>query len=80
MSWALANGYAVFTHDLDFGTTLALTHATGPSVIQLRGNQVLPEHIAPTVLAALQQFETEIAQGAIVVIEPSKLRVRILPL
>ena len=28
MSWALANGYAVFTHDLDFGTMLALTHAT----------------------------------------------------
>ena len=31
MDWALTNGYAVFTHDLDFGTLLALTHATGPS-------------------------------------------------
>jgi predicted nuclease of predicted toxin-antitoxin system len=27
MAWALANGHVVFTHDLDFGTTLALTHA-----------------------------------------------------
>lgn len=25
MDWAEANGYTVFTHDLDFGTLLALT-------------------------------------------------------
>lgn len=36
MAWAVANGYAVLTHDLDFGTALALTHAGGPSVIQVR--------------------------------------------
>ena len=33
MAWALAYGYAVFTHDLDFGTMLALTHATGPQCL-----------------------------------------------
>jgi predicted nuclease of predicted toxin-antitoxin system len=33
MAWALQRLCVVFTHDLDFGTTLALTHATGPSVI-----------------------------------------------
>jgi predicted nuclease of predicted toxin-antitoxin system len=37
MAWALGNGYVVFTHDLDFGTMLALTHAAGPSVLQVRG-------------------------------------------
>lgn len=26
MAWAVAHNHAVFTHDLDFGTTLALTH------------------------------------------------------
>ena len=31
MDWALANSYIVFTHDLDFGTALALTHDAGPS-------------------------------------------------
>ena len=36
MAWALAERHAVFTHDLDFGTLLALTHAGGPSVIQVR--------------------------------------------
>jgi predicted nuclease of predicted toxin-antitoxin system len=34
MQWAIANGYAVFTHDLDFGTMLALSGADGPSVLQ----------------------------------------------
>jgi predicted nuclease of predicted toxin-antitoxin system len=43
MAWALANGHAVFTHDLNFGTALALTHAGGPSVIQVRSQRVLPE-------------------------------------
>jgi predicted nuclease of predicted toxin-antitoxin system len=33
MGWALANSHVVFTHDLDFGTMLALTHAAGPSVL-----------------------------------------------
>ena len=47
MAWAVENGDVVFTHDLDFGTTLALTHATGPSVLQVRGQNVLPEHLGP---------------------------------
>ena len=33
MDWALRHDYIVFTHDLDFGTMLALSHATGPSVL-----------------------------------------------
>lgn len=80
MAWALAQRHAVFTHDLDFATVLALTHAGGPSVIQVRGQQVLPEQIGSIVLAALNQYGPELAAGAIVVVELSKTRVRILPL
>jgi predicted nuclease of predicted toxin-antitoxin system len=36
MTWASSSGYAVFTHDLDFGTVLALSGADGPSVLQVR--------------------------------------------
>jgi predicted nuclease of predicted toxin-antitoxin system len=79
MSWATAHKHIVFTHDLDFGSALALTHATGPSVIQLRGQRVLPEHVGPLVLAALRQYEAELDAGALIVIEESKSRVRILP-
>jgi predicted nuclease of predicted toxin-antitoxin system len=80
MAWALANGHVVFTHDLDFGTTLALTHATGPSVLQVRGQNVLPEDIGPVVIAALRQYDAALAAGALVVVDLKKSRVRVLPL
>ncbi|MBL8865739.1 MAG: DUF5615 family PIN-like protein [Planctomycetia bacterium] len=80
MAWALANDYVVFTHDLDFGTMLALTRATGPSVLQVRGQNVLPEHMGPVVFVALRQHDADLAGGAIVVVDEKKLRVRVLPL
>ena len=80
MAWALAHTHVVFTHDLDFGTTLALTHATGPSVLQVRGQDVLPEDIGPVVIAALRQHDAALAAGALVVVEVRKSRVRVLPL
>ena len=79
MAWALANGFLVFTHDLDFGTALALTSAAGPSVLQLRGQKVLPEHVGTQVLAAVHQYEAELAKGALVVVEVGRSRVRVLP-
>lgn len=80
MGWARSNGYVVFTHDLDFGTMLALTHAIGPSVLQVRGQNVLPDHMSPIVLAAIRQYESDLASGAIVVVDEAKSRVRILPI
>lgn len=80
MAWALAKKHVVFTHDLDFGTALALTHAGGPSVLQIRTQQILPESVGGIVLAAIQQYESELKAGALVVVEPAKSRVRVLPL
>jgi predicted nuclease of predicted toxin-antitoxin system len=80
VAWARANGYVVFTHDLDFGTALALAHATGPSVLQVRGQNVLPEDLGPVVIAALRQHDAALAAGALVVVEVRKSRVRVLPL
>jgi predicted nuclease of predicted toxin-antitoxin system len=80
MDWARSNSHVVFTHDLDFGTMLALTHASGPSVVQLRGQDVLPDQLAATVVAALLQHETDLVAGALVVIDIAKSRVRILPI
>jgi predicted nuclease of predicted toxin-antitoxin system len=80
MAWALAHRHAIFTHDLDFGAALALTQARGPSIIQIRAQRVLPERVGATVLSALEQYEQELATGALIVIEPAKSRARILPL
>jgi predicted nuclease of predicted toxin-antitoxin system len=80
MAWARTDRRAVLTHDLDFGTALALTHAAGPSVVQVRAQRVLPEHMGPMVLAALRQYEADLSAGALVVVEQGKSRVRVLPL
>ena len=80
MAWARANRHAIFTHDLDFGTMLALTHASGPSVLQVRGQNVLPEDIGPSVIAALHQHEAVLAAGALVVVDVKRSRTRVLPL
>ena len=80
MNWAVANGCVIFTHDLDFGTILAVTHATGPSVLQVRAEDVLPDAIGTLLLAALRQHETDLASGALVVVDAGRSRVRVLPI
>lgn len=80
MTWARTNEYIVFTHDLDFGTLLALTHAKGPSVLQIRTQDVLPGDLDNIVLAAIHQCEEELKAGALVIVDEQKTRVRILPL
>jgi predicted nuclease of predicted toxin-antitoxin system len=80
MTWARGNGYMVFPHALDFSALLAATRGEGPSVIQVRTQNILPEAIGTLVIAALKQYQNELEQGAIVTIEPQRARVRILPL
>lgn len=80
MDWAAANGYIVFTHDLDFGAILALTRATGPSVLQIRVDDVLPDYLEGVVIAALKQHDADLTSGALVAVDESKSRVRVLPI
>lgn len=80
MDWAQAHGHVVFTHDLDFGALLALTHKSGPSVLQVRGEDVLPAHLGTLVVKAIQQHESDLASGALVVVDERKNRVRVLPI
>jgi predicted nuclease of predicted toxin-antitoxin system len=80
MAWARENSYVVFTHDLDFSALLAATQGAGPSVIQVRTQNVLPEAIGDLVLKSMNQFRHELEKGAIITLDPGRARVRILPL
>lgn len=80
MDWAREQGFIVFTHDLDFGHLLALTHASGPSVIQIRSQDVLPGQIGSFVLRAIQQNQEALEAGALVVVDLADFRARILPI
>ena len=80
MAWAHERGRVVFTHDLDFSALLAATQAEGPSVLQVRAQDVLPDAMGAVVLQALGRFTDELRAGAIVSVDPSRARVRLLPL
>src|SRR5437867_3905031 len=80
MAWARQQRFVVFTHDLDFGILLALTNADGPSVIQVRTQDVTPQAIGALVVDTLRRFEKELERGALIVIDEVRARVRVLPL
>ena len=80
MDWAAARQLVVFTHDLDFGTMLALSHDNGPSVLQVRNEDALPDAMAGPAIAALEQHEADLISGALVVVDSHRSRVRILPI
>ena len=80
MDWAATHQHVVFTHDLDFGTMLALSHETGPSVIQVRTQDTLPDYLEGSVIAALNQHEADLSVGALVVVDETRSRVRVLPI
>jgi len=70
----------VFTHDLDFSAILALTGANGPSAVQLRTHDVLPDRVGSWVVNVLREHSVELDRGAVVVIDPDTSRIRLLPL
>ena len=80
MDWARDHQYVVFTHDLDFGTMLALSHEAGPSVLQVRAEDTLPDFLEQTVVSALNQHQIDLSSGALVVVDESRSRVRVLPI
>ena len=80
MDWARDHQYVVFTHDLDFGTMPALSHEAGPSVLQVRTEDTLPDYLEEPVIAAPNQHEADLSAGALVVVDESRSRVRVLPI
>lgn len=71
---------ALLTHDLDFGAILARSAALGPSVVQLRADDLTPAKIGPAVVATLRQEQATLEAGALITIDLAHRRVRALPL
>jgi len=80
MAWAAKNDFVVLTHDLDFGAILAALEGERPSVVQVRADDVSPAAIGPKVVAATVQLASELDAGALVTVDSSRARVRLLPL
>jgi predicted nuclease of predicted toxin-antitoxin system len=80
MRYAKKGGYVVLTHDLDFGAILAATGWKTPSVIQIRTQDVFPESIGNMIIATIHQFLDDIKKGALISVDESRSRARILPI
>jgi predicted nuclease of predicted toxin-antitoxin system len=80
MDYARENGLLVFTHDLDFGALLAQKQSRGPSVIQIRTQDVLPKAIGEMVIRALHAARHHLESGALVTVDPNRHRIRVLPI
>jgi predicted nuclease of predicted toxin-antitoxin system len=80
LAWAKQHLHVLLTHDLDFGAILAASRAEGPSVLQLRIDDPLPDVHAGTMLNAIRDFESQLVDGALISVEPGRARARVLPL
>lgn len=80
LGWAREERRVVLTHDLDFSRLLALTRASGPSILQVRTEDVLPSAIGALVVGALRQHAAVLEAGAIAVLDPKSARARLLPI
>ena len=76
---AMTDERAVLTQDLGFAAMIALTGATGPSIITLRLSDARVETVNRILEAALPALEEPILGGAIVTVEDNRVRVRELP-
>jgi predicted nuclease of predicted toxin-antitoxin system len=72
----------IISVDRDFSTLLALGQETKPSLVLLRGrlSQLHPNNQLPVLIAALSAAEEPLAEGAVVIAEVGRVRVRKLPI
>lgn len=76
---AAAERRIVISFDLDFGDILAAAHHSGAGVLLLRLRSARQAHIRQRVQIAIAQAGNAMEEGAIVLVEDARIRVRRMP-
>jgi len=77
---AISENRVIVTFDLDFGEIVALSQGQKASVILLRLHNTRTPHLINRLATVLADATEALEQGAVVVVEESRHRIRYLPL
>ena len=80
MGLARREGSVVVTYDADFAAMAVLGGDALPSIVLFRDQQRTPAELAQVLLDNLDAIEQPLIEGAVVVFDPARVRVRSLPL
>ena len=80
LRWAKEHQFVVVSNDLDFSAILAAGAIDGPSVVQIRTQDLLSDGVISIVAKALDAHREDIERGALLSIDEGGTRVRMLPL
>jgi predicted nuclease of predicted toxin-antitoxin system len=80
LAYAHRHNLVLITNDLDFSAILAAGAADGPSVMQIRSQDLLSDVVVGAVAKALDAHREDIERGALLSIDEAGTRVRLLPL
>lgn len=77
---ARTNKRVIVTLDADFHSLLAHSGATTPSVIRIRIEGLRADPLANLLRTVCAQCEAELEEGAVVTVQPGRIRIHRLPL
>jgi predicted nuclease of predicted toxin-antitoxin system len=79
VAWSMARNAMVVTLDADFHTILAVSGASGPSVIRLRIQGLGASEVVEIVQNVLAGFEADLKRGSLVTVKAHKITCHRLP-